>query len=119
MQNQAQSSEISYKDQILKVNQTSVVNKAPSSVKNQTQSSEMSVEDQNLKANQSAAPASKSTNSSSLVKDGVASNDSASLAKKQGNDGKKQRNGNDARVVVKQGNEGWIDGEWVHICLKI
>ncbi|KDO58171.1 hypothetical protein CISIN_1g0475343mg, partial [Citrus sinensis] len=37
--------------------------------------------------------------------DGVASNDSASLVKKQGNDGKNQRTGNDARVVVKQGNE--------------
>ena len=88
-------------------------------MKNQTQSSEIYVEDQNLKANQSATPASKSTNSSSLVKDGVASNDSASLVKKHGNDGKKQRNGNDAGVVVKQGNEGWIDGEWVHIRFKI
>ncbi|KAK9229898.1 hypothetical protein WN944_022864 [Citrus x changshan-huyou] len=103
----------------LEANHTSFVNKAPSSVKNQTQSSEIFVKDQNLKANQSDAPASKSTNSSSLVKDGVASNDSASLAKKQGNDGKKQRNGNDAGVVVKQGNEGWIDGEWVHIRFKI
>ena len=53
------------------------------------------------------------------MKDGVASNDSASLVKKHGNDGKKQRNGNDAAVVVKQGNEGWIDGEWVHIRFKI
>lgn len=144
VQNQAQSSEISNKDQILKANQspivnkapssvqnkthstktdanlhanqTSVVNKAPSSVKNHTQSSEISVKDQDLKANQSAAPASKSTNSSSSVKDGVASNYTASWAKKQ-------RNGNDAGVVVKQGIEGWIenlmncdlfDGEWVH-----
>lgn len=151
VQNQAQSSEISNKDQILKANQspilnkapssvqnktqstktdanlhanqTSVVNKAPSSVKNHTQSSEISAKDQNLKANQSAAPASKSTNSSSSLKDGLASNYTASWAKKQSDDGKKQRNGNDAGVVVKQGIEGWIenlmncdlfDGEWVH-----
>ncbi|KAK9193922.1 hypothetical protein WN944_004623 [Citrus x changshan-huyou] len=147
VQNQAQSSKISDKDQILKAkpssvvnkspssvqnktqstktdadlraNQTSVVNKAPSSVKNQTQSSKISVKDQNLKANQSAAPASKSTNSSSLVKDGVASNYTESFANKQSDDGKKRRNGNDAGVVVKQWMEDLMncdlfDGEWVH-----